>query len=148
MPVVLRECFRRVQEEHDKYVRFQEKRAEVAYAFAPSCERALEHSFTRPLLLSLDILDEYCNTACAVDHFPLVHSKLDALFEHCEAGQRFRQSIVEYCGVSNFQVLSEKVEDVVATMVWTPAAAPLFALGELVSEVQVMDHGFTTRTFS
>ena len=48
------------------------------------------------------------------------------LFENCTDGHRFRQSIVEYGGVSNFHVLSERVQNVIGTMEWSPTLAPVF----------------------
>ena len=139
VPAVLRECVEKVRQDHDMYERFEQKRSQIAQAFAPLCTRSLEHVFLRPLLLSIGLLESYCNTAWSVDDFPHVVTKFDALFVNCDDGNRFRRSIVESLGVSNFHVLAEKVQDVVGTMDWRQEAAPVFEFCDMVTAAQEFD---------
>jgi len=124
-PGLLQKCLHKVVQEEQHYSELQQKRREVSTAFACLCTRLLEHSFLRPLLASLGILETYMGTPCDVHACPHVHTKYDALFEPCPEGRLFRQSIVEYCGVQNFHVLLEKVQDVVGTMDLIDAGGPV-----------------------
>ena len=110
-------CVDVVLREQACYAEFQRKRLEISQAFAVLCTPSLKDVFIRRLLRMLGLLEEYTNTACIVPGFPNIETKFDALLADCPEGERFRRSIVEYCGANNFHLLLERVADIIATMV-------------------------------
>ena len=110
---LVQECIQAVQVEHFAYQKFLEERKRICQKFSHLCVRSLEHSFLRPLLTSLDMLEEYENTQADIRGSEIVQSKFNALFENYPEAIKWRQSIVESCGVSNFRVLFDRVQDIV-----------------------------------
>ena len=110
--VVLQNCLSRVRLEQDKYDNFQTHRDELSRRFRFLCRREYEDSFVRPLLLSLNILEDYTDAACYVPGRAHVRCKLDAVFEDCAESQRYRKNIVEALGVGNLEILLSKIEDI------------------------------------
>ena len=102
-------CIQAVRDEHLARTRFSLERDRVCNAFGELCVRSLEHCFIRPLLLSLGLLEEYCQEPCDLDdEHPEPLTKFNALFVASPVSQKLRKSIVEHCGVSNFDVLQMK----------------------------------------
>ena len=128
-------CVARVLEAHQQYEALRQKREAILAAFARVCRRTLEHTFLRPLLLSLDLLEDFCNKPCEVRGSPEISTKFDAIFTESEAGETFRRSILESCGVGRFHVLSERVRDVVAEMEWTSEADGVFAFCDALGAI-------------
>ena len=64
----------------------------------------------------LELEEEYCNAPYVFAGLPAVHTKLDMLFLDHPQATRLRQSIIETCGVNNFSVLTDKVQDIVGGM--------------------------------
>ena len=96
---------------------FMQKRDEIVTMFSTLCVRPLEHCFVRPLLASLDLLDDYLNTLTDVEGNGQVLSKLQVLFTSGPQAAFLRRGIVESCGVNNFNVLFERVQDIVGGIV-------------------------------
>ena len=91
-----------------------------------------------PLFLSLGLLEEYCQEPCDLDdEHPELLTKFSALLVASPVSLKLRKSIVEHCGVSNFDVLQMKVQDIVGEMEWREEAAPLFSFCELLSRAQL-----------
>ena len=62
------------------YETFKVARRRVVDAFGALCVRSLEFSFLRPLLLSLDMLDDFYQNTVHMEGHDQVMSKFDALF--------------------------------------------------------------------
>ena len=135
VPDLRERCVARVLEAHQQYEALRQKREAILTAFAHVCRRTLEHIFLRPLLLSLDLFEDFCNTPCEVRGSPEISTKFDAIFTESEAGETFRRSILESCGVGRFHVLSERVRDVVAEMEWTSEADGVFAFCDALGAI-------------
>ena len=58
-PAVAMQCVEAASSEHDAYEQFRTARTSIVNEFAKLCVRSLEHTFVRPLLGHLDLLDEY-----------------------------------------------------------------------------------------
>jgi len=56
------QCLDAVRREEAWYAAFADKRRDVVKAFAATCTPLLEHTFVRPLLTHLQLLDEYNNS--------------------------------------------------------------------------------------
>ena len=63
------------------------------------------------------MLDEYENTHVESEAGGCSMTKLNMLFTGSSSARRLQRSIVETCGASNFDVLLERVGDVVGGMV-------------------------------
>ena len=109
-------CVDYVRHQQQLYDDFFAKRMELLDAFEPLCDRAFAQSFVRPLLSTLGILEAFTDAPVAISGHPGVRTKFDALFLAGPDGRRFRQGVVEYCGVDNFHVLLDAVSGLVATM--------------------------------
>ena len=107
VPDLRQRCIETVLEQEATYAALRRERNHVVQVFRQLCVRALEHTFLRPLLSSLGLLEEFCLTAFVLPGSPTVRNKFDALFVHENQTSRLHQSIVEHCGVSNFHVLKE-----------------------------------------
>ena len=135
VPVVLDACVQRIREEERNYARIRERRNLVYRSFARLCIRSLEHSFLRPLLLTLGLLEDFLTSPCEVADIPTISYKFDALFHVCSEGDKLRSSILEHCGASNYSSLSDKVQDIVGDIQWTPELTPLFEFCERLCEL-------------
>ena len=121
-----------VRDEHEQYQALISARLDAADAFGNLCVRPLADSFVRPLLTSLGFLDDFCNAMASVQMWQEQVLKFDALFVAGSQTRRLRQSIVEYCGVSNLRV----VADIVRQLEWSAAAQPVFRFCDLLVNVQ------------
>ena len=73
---------------------------------------------------------------------PHVKCKADVMFEDGDDGQRFRQSIVEYCGSTNLSEFLGRVVDAISRLpgeLVAAAAEPASILGELVHNAPQFD---------
>ena len=77
-------------------------------AFQNTCISSLKDVFVRPLINSLDLLDEYSRSPST-----LGCSKLEALFLGHDESQLYCAAVVESCGFVNFDVLRARVADIV-----------------------------------
>ena len=55
------QCLDAVRRGEDWYADFADKRRDVVKAFAATCTPLLEHTFVRPLLTHLQLLENYSN---------------------------------------------------------------------------------------
>ncbi len=145
-PDLTQSCVQAVFEQETTYAAFVEERNHVAQVFQWLCVRPLEHTFLRPLLRSLGLLEEFCHTSFALPGWPTVRNKFDALFVCESQASRLHQSIVEHCGVSNFHVL-KRVADVVGDMVWSSEAQPVFDFWDVLTQAQRSNVGESQELF-
>ena len=117
------------------YEMFKVARRRVVDAFGVLCVRSLEFKFLRPLLLSLDMLDDFCQNSVHMEGRDETMSKFDAMFTSSEISVALRQSVVEHCGVDNFSVFLDKVADIIGGMEWSEEATPIFNFGDLLTSV-------------
>ena len=96
-------CVDAAVEQEASYAAFISRRKEAVTAFARTCVEPLKELFVRPLLLSLGLWDDYWSNQCA-----LGCTKFEALFQRCSESSFYQQSVIEHCGVSNFQSLLGK----------------------------------------
>ena len=122
-------CLDRVLQAHQQYESLRSKRDTVRTTFSRICCRSLEHSFVRPLLIALDLLQDFCNTPVQVQGFPEVRNKFDAVFTNSEDGEMYRRSIVESCGVGRFHVLADRVRDIVSDIGLYPNSVRTYKTG-------------------
>ena len=113
-PPLAQLCVEVAASEQRTYEEFMVVRGNAISEFAMLCIPSLEQSFVRPLLVHLDLLEEYereqaegCDAAV---------SKLKALFTPGAHRKRLLQGVVERCGVSNFDSLHAMVVDIVGGM--------------------------------
>ncbi len=147
VPDLRQRCVQEVLEQEATYAAFRQERNHVAQVFRQLCVRALEHTFLRPLLSSLGLLEEFCLTAFVLPGSPTVRNKFDALFVHENHTSRLHQSIVEHCGVSNFHVLKERVAHIVGDMHWSSEAQPVFAFCDVLTQAQRFNVGDSQEPF-
>ena len=109
---------------------FNEKRQRMVAAFGTVCIEPLRESVVRPLLLSLDLLDDYCNEESC-----LGCSKYDALFQRRPEAKLYQQGVIESCGVDNLRNLLAKVQDVVGGLLeWSIQVERVFDFTACVEE--------------
>ena len=128
-------CVDYVRHQDELYNNFLAKRMEVLDAFEPLCDRDFEDTFVRPLLNTLGLLEEYAEAPVTIAGRPGVRTKLDALFEAGPDGRKFRQGVLEYCGVENFHVLFDAVSDLVGAMLGD-LPVPLFDFMEKLARAR------------
>ena len=100
----------------------------------------LEHSFIRPLLQILDMLEEYQATG-----------NIDTIFSQSSAAARLHQGIVEKVGVSNFHHLESLVHDTVGNITGDFSSEDLdhiFDFGARVRAVQDLSDEHHTGTYA
>ena len=110
-------CVEAVVKHENQYAAFAIERDLIVRAFGQVCVRGLEQTFIRPLLRSVGLLEEYDETTLPLPDMCSVRSKLDAIFEEHPRTSFYRQSIVEHYGVNNFNVLYDKVTEIVEGLV-------------------------------
>jgi len=93
------QCLDAVRREEAWYAAFADKRRDVVKAFAATCTPLLEHTFVRPLLTHLKLLDEYTNSEVLIGnrHY---QSRLHVLFADNVDAAFFQQGVMETCGVT------------------------------------------------
>ena len=133
---LVQQCVDAFRSEHHAYEKFMAVRHRIVTEFAQLCIRPLEHSFLRPLLTHLNMLEEYENTLADTPGPASGTTKFEALFEEGPLANKLRQSIVEHCGVNNFEVLFERVADIVADMELGQETVRIFDFCESLNEAQ------------
>ena len=73
---LLASCVHAAMEQEASYAAFMLRRQEAVTAFGETCVEPLKELFVRPLLQSLDMLENYCSNQCS-----LGCSKFEALFQ-------------------------------------------------------------------
>jgi hypothetical protein len=127
---LLASCVDAAVEQEASYAAFMARRQEAVTAFGETCVEPLKEVFVRPLLESLDLLDNYCSNQCS-----LGCSKFEALFRRSPESRLYQQSVIEHCGVSNFQTLLGKVQDIVGGMVeWVGQNERIYAFTAVMVE--------------
>ena len=133
-PELVCDCVSALRDQRDVDKKFMVARNKVVDAFGTLCTRNLEHCFLRPLLTHLGLLESFESTAACVPGVGDEKSKYDALFYGDALGVKYRRSVVETAGVSNFQVLHMKVQDIVGEMEEIQDAEHVFAFAQAVHE--------------
>ena len=135
-PALALQCVDAARSEHQRYELFSAARADIVNEFAKLCVRTLEHTFVRPLLGYLGMLEEYEQGFTEVPGYVVEVSKLDALFVEGAHRKKLLQGVVERCGVDNFDILFEKVSDLVGGMELGEETECIFKFGQSLNEAQ------------
>ena len=130
---VAQQCVEASQAERRQYDALLEKRHAAVLKFARLCVRPLEYPFIRPLLVHLNMLEDYENTYPQNDEDGAPMSKLDILFTSSPEATRLQRSVVESCGVSNFHVLEGRIQDVVSGLTDEVDREPIDAFSNAVA---------------
>ena len=134
--VFAQRCVAAAGAEHRSYEEFTNVRANVVNEFANLCVRSLEYSFVRPLLEHLGLMEEYEHQTVRVQETGAMVCKLDMLFSGGPQARRLLQSVVEHCGVSHFDVLFERVSDIVGGMELGHETECIFQFCECLDQAQ------------
>ncbi|CAK0884980.1 unnamed protein product [Prorocentrum cordatum] len=102
--VALDACVSAVKLECNALSVFTEKREAVALALRILCQDEMKEVFLRPLLVHMDILDDYDRVNDGG------YRKIDIVGADSDLGQRYRRGIIEYSGASNMDVFLRHLE--------------------------------------
>ena len=150
--VLCHRCITEVCEQEREKQIHEAMRREIADAFKQVCLPVFEDSFLRPLLASLDILDEYANEPPLVLSeedglayityptllFPMIGpaTKLGALFDERSCFDKFRLGVLERYG-SNMHVFHDKLVDTVNGLQdWPAEFGRICHLSDLLNELR------------
>ena len=106
-PSVIERCREAVLHAQDMIAIFATSRAELETAFSGICIEALRDTLIVPLLRSIDVLDEYLNTAWEPHG-----TKLDALFGEGPECEHLRKGVLECRGFAQWSSFRSLVHDI------------------------------------
>ena len=141
-------CVRAGRLESENYTQFTSKREKIEEKFSACCVASLKSSFVQPLLVCLDLWDDFRTRRTDVQEGGHFLTKFDILFTDSPRARFYRRSVVETCGGGNFERLLGLVNDVVQATPDRTDLTPIFAFGKSINTALLSHQVYAEEPFA